>query len=239
MTATSTLDRASGAPAPSVSTARFVGLLYLSLAIIAPFSMMFVPSKVLVAQDASATATQLLAHQGLFRAGIGADATVFLIEIVLTALLYRMFEPVNRTLSMMAAFSRLAMTVIQGANLALHVMALRLAAGPHGNLALPLLEAHADVVLIWQAFFALHCALLGYLVYRSGYFPRVLGGLILLASAGYFSDSFGRFLVPGYGDHFGWVVALPAFVGELSFTLWLLIKGVKPPHAIEPKTSAA
>jgi len=232
MTATLTVDRKLGSPAPSVSSARFVGLLYLSLAIIAPFSMMYVPSQVLVPHDAAATATQLLAHEGLFRAGIGSDAAVFLIEIVLTVLLYRMFEPVNRTLSMMSAYARLAMTVIQGANLVLHVVALRLAAGPQAQLALPLLEAHSDVMLVWQAFFALHCAFLGYLVYRSGYFPRVLGGLILLASAGYFSDSFGRFLVPGYGDHFGWVVALPAFVGELSFTLWLLIKGVKRPHAV-------
>ncbi|MNT30524.1 hypothetical protein D3C72_1663220 [compost metagenome] len=67
----------------------------------------------------------------------------------------------------------------------------------------------------------------------------MLGGLILLAAMGYFSDSFGRFLVPGYGEHFGWVVALPAFVGELSFTLWLLIKGVKPPRTAEPAASWA
>ncbi|MNY41595.1 hypothetical protein D3C86_1764240 [compost metagenome] len=85
----------------------------------------------------------------------------------------------------------------------------------------------------------MHCGILGYLVYRSGYFPRVLGGLLLLASVGYFSDSFGRILIPGYGEHFGWVVGMPAIVGELSFTLWLLFKGVKPAEAAEPAASKA
>jgi hypothetical protein len=140
---------------------------------------------------------------------------------------------------MMAAFSRLAMTVILGGNLALHLTALRLAAGSQQELVLVLLNAHADVVLIWQAFFALHCALLGYLVYRSSYFPRVLGVFLMLASAGYLSDSLGRFLLPSYGDRFGWVVAVPAFVGELSFTMWLLIKGVGRPAAVEANAIAS
>jgi hypothetical protein len=57
------------------------------------------------------------------------------------------------------------------------------------------------------------------------FFPKILGVLLLFASAGYLSDSFGRLESGSYGDKFGWVVAPPAVVGELSFALWLIFKG--------------
>lgn len=238
MTDTNALNGETSDRTPRRAMARFTGLLYLSLAVLGPFSMLYVPSQMLVPNDAAATVANVLARQGLFRAGLAVDTLIFLIEIVLTVLLYRLFEPVNRTLSMMAAASRLAMTVIQGMNLALHLTALRLAAGSQHELVLVLLNAHADVVLIWQAFFGLHLAFLGYLVYRSGYIPRVLGGLLMLASAGYLSDSLGRFLSPSYGDHMGWFVGLTASVGEVAFTVWLLAKGVRRLAPVEPEPKA-
>ncbi len=214
--------------------ARLAGILYLSLAVLAPFSVMYVPSQMLVPGDGAASMAHVLEQQGLFRAGMVVDTLVVLIEIVLTALLYRLLEPVHRTLSTMAAFARLAMTVIQGVNLGISLVTLRLAGNGQPELVLVSLLAHADVVLVWQAFFGLHCVLLGILVHRSHFFPKVLGVLLLFAAAGYLSDSFGRFMSPSYGDHFGWVVALPAMVGELSFTLWLLIKGAGSIGAVEP-----
>jgi len=212
--------------------ARMAGVLYLALAVLGPFSIMYVPSQILVPGDGAASMAHLLERQGLFRAGMVVDALVVLVEIVLTALLYRLFEPVHRTLSTMAAFARLAMTVLQGANIGLSLATLRLAENGHPGLVLVSMQAHADVVLVWQAFFGLHCVLLGILVHRSGFFPKALGMLLLLASTGYLSDSFGRLASPGYGDHFGWFVAPSALVGELSFTLWLLLKGtgaIRPP----------
>jgi hypothetical protein len=67
---------------------------------------------------------------------------------------------------------------------------------------------------------------LGYLVFRSGYFSRVIGALLVLASLGYLADSFGGFLLPQYEEILASVVVVLALPGELSFTLWLLIKGV-------------
>lgn len=206
-------------------TARMAGVLYLALAVLGPFSIMYVPSQILVPGDGAASMAHVLERQGLFRAGMVVDALVVLVELVLTALLYRLFEPVQRTLSTMAAFARLSMTVLQGANLGISLVTLRLAENGHPGLVLVSMLAHADVVLVWQACFGLHCVLLGILVHRSGFFPKALGMLLLLASAGYLSDSFGRFASPAYGDHFGWFVAPSALVGELSFTLWLLLKG--------------
>jgi cytochrome c biogenesis protein CcdA len=67
---------------------------------------------------------------------------------------------------------------------------------------------------------------LSYLIFKSGYFPRILGVLMVFASLGYLSDAYGNILIPNYDETFGWIVAVTAIVGELPFFLWLLIKGV-------------
>ncbi len=95
-------------------TARTVGILILLTAVIAPFSMVVLPSRLIAPGDATTTANNILASEGLFRLGMVSDALVFLLEIVIVALLYVLLKPVNQTLSLLAAFSRLAMTVIQG-----------------------------------------------------------------------------------------------------------------------------
>jgi hypothetical protein len=220
------------------TTARIVGVLYLLLALFGPFSMMYVAGRLIVPGDAEATATTIMASEGLFRAGILSDAIIFLIEIVLSALLYVLLRPVSKPLALAAAFARLAMTAIQGINLINYFAVLLLLGGSDylkafapeqlHSLALLFLNLHGDGVLIWQAFFGLHCLFLGYLVYTSGYFPRLLGILLVLAAFGYLADSLGNFLLPQYEELFGLIVAVTAFTGELSFTLWLLIKGVNP-----------
>jgi hypothetical protein len=75
-------------------------------------------------------------------------------------------------------------------------------------------------------FFGLHLAVLGNLIFKSGYFPRILGILVLVGALGYLLDSYGNILYPNYGETFGWVVGVTAVCGELPFFLWLLIKGV-------------
>lgn len=218
-------------------TARASGALFLALAILAPFSILFVPSQVLVTGDAAASLANLLDHERLFRLGLLVDTAVIFIEVVLTALLFRLLAPVDPTLSLMAAFARLAMTVVQAANLALHFASLRLADAGQAELLLVALEAHADVVYVWQVLFGLHCVLLGILVYRSGYLPRTVGVMMLAAAAGYLSDSVGHFLWPAYGTHFGWVVGVLAPVGELTFAFYVLIKGVRT--SSPPRESSA
>jgi hypothetical protein len=83
-------------------------------------------------------------------------------------------------------------------------------------------------------FFGVHLAFLGYLVYKSGYIPRILGILLLIASVGYLVDSFTNFLLPTYSDYetvFAVVVIVPAVIGELGLCVWLLAKGAKLPRA--------
>jgi hypothetical protein len=217
-------------------TARIAGFLYLIMFVCGFFSMMYVPSTLIVPGDAATTASNIMASEWLFRIGIVGESVNFLSEIVLVVILYVLLKPVSKTLSLLAAFSRLAMAAIQGINLLNHFTALLLLSGADyltvfepdqlHALVLLFLNAHNYGALIWQLFFGLHCFVLGYLLFKSGYFPRILGVLMVFASLGYLTESFGNFLFPNYAEIFVWVVAVPAVIGELSLTFWLLIKGV-------------
>jgi len=216
--------------------ARVAGFLLLFIAIIAPFSQLYVPSTLIVPADATATANNIGASGWLFHLGIVSDSLVFLIEIVLTALLYVLLRPVSRTLSLVAAFARLAMTVVMGVNLLPYFIALLLLSGAGyltaftpdqlDALALLSLNAHQYGVYVWQMFFGLNLFVLGYLIYKSGYFPRILGILMVVGALGYLLDAYGNILFHNYGETFGWVVGVTAVFGELPFFLWLVIKGV-------------
>ncbi len=215
-------------------TARIAAILTLLIVVLAPFSMLYIPTTLIVPSDAAATASNIMASQGLFRAGMVSDSIVFLIEIVLTVLLYVLVKPVDKTLSLAAAFSRLAMTVIQGINLLNHFIVLLLLSGAGyltvfapdqlQALALLFLSAHESVVLIWGLFFGLHLLVFGYMVYRSGYFPKLLGILLLIVAFTYLFQDFGNMLFPQYKALFTSIGSL-AFL-EIAFPLWLLIKGV-------------
>jgi hypothetical protein len=217
-------------------TARAAGVLYLVIFIFAPLAYFVARSSILVEDDPAATAQNLIDNEGRFRLGMAAESVVFLVEIVLAALLFVILRPVSRTISLAAAFARVAEAVVQAANLLPASLAL-LAVGGAGyfatfdqeqrsDLVLLALDANEFMVLVWGLFFALHLALIGYLVYRSGFFPRILGVLLGLASIGYFAESYGTILSPGASDVLGIVVVALAVPGELAFALWLLIKGV-------------
>jgi len=164
------------------------------------------------------------------------QSVVFLTEIVLTVLLYVLLRPVSRTLALIAAFARLALAIIQGINLLPLFIALLLLSGAGyltvfepdqlDALVLLFLNAHGYGVFVWQLFFGFHLFVLGFLIFKSGYFPRILGILMVLGSLGYLLDSFGNILFPNYAEIFGVVVGVTAVIGEVLFFLWLLIKGV-------------
>jgi hypothetical protein len=147
--------------------ARITGLLLLIIAFLGPFSLIYVPSTLIVPGDATATADNIRASESLFRIAIISDSLIFLIEIVVTALLYVLLRPVSRTLSLVAAFARLAMAVIQGINVLPSFIVLLLLSGAGYSrafepgqldaLALLFLNAREYGVYIWQAFLAFIC----------------------------------------------------------------------------------
>lgn len=222
---------------PMKKAARVAGLLYLLIFLVGPFTFFFVRSRIIVQGDAAATVHNIMSSGLLFRLGIAGDAVIFLAEIVLAAILYSLLRQVNRTFALVMMSSRLAEAVLQGVNLLNYSLVLLLLGGA-GYLAafepgqvdalvLLFLNAYEYVALVWGMFFGLHLLVLGYLLFRSGYFPAILGVLLGLSSLGYLADSFGTFLSPTYEQLFSWIVIVLAVPGELAFTLWLLIRGVR------------
>lgn len=215
---------------------RSAGVLYLLLALIGPFSLIYVPSALYVAGDAATTTQKIASSMGLFRAGIAGDMLIVMIEVVLSVLLYKLLAPVSKTLSLMAMAARLGMTVVQAVNVLNKIFVVLLLSGDTflnafeanqmSALVTIFVKANQKTVLIWEVFFGLHLIILGYLVYKSGYFPSMLGILLALAALSYFVDGFGNLLLPQYVEVYTLFVSITAPIGELAFTLWLLIKGV-------------
>jgi hypothetical protein len=216
--------------------ARVAGVIWVIVAILAPFAEFFVRQRLIVPGNVAATAENIVASQSLFRAGFASDLVVFVIEVALAAVLYVLFRPVSRMLALVMSFARLAMVTILGLNLLNMFTALQLltsaeytAAFDTGQLqalAFVFLNAQSYGYALGMVFFGLHLAILGYLVYRSGFLPRTLGILMVVSALGYLADSFTGFLVPQYADTLAVLVVATALIGELPLTLWLLIKGV-------------
>jgi hypothetical protein len=218
-------------------TARLTGLLYLIIIICAGFSQGFVRSNLIVPQNAAETVSNILASEGLFRLGFVTDLIAFMTDAVVAILLYVLLRPVSKTISLLAASLRLlAHPAIAAINLLNHLAAVLLLSGAEylavlegdqlNALVMFFLEAHRNGYLIAGAFFGLHCFFLGYLLFKAGYFPKILGVFLVVASLGYLIESFGTFLLPKYRAVWTWIVAVPAVIAELSLCLWLLIRGI-------------
>jgi hypothetical protein len=216
--------------------ARVAGVLYLIIFILGPFAFFLGRTSVVVPGDATATAANVMASESVFRIGMVAESVIVLVEIVLAAILYVLLRPVSQPLSLAAAFARLAEAIVQAVNLLTSVPALLLLAGAGyltvfepdqlDALVLLFLDANAFGILVWGLLFGFHLLLLGYLVYKSGFWPKILGILLLIASIGYLAQSYGHILAPQYDDLLSTVVLVMTIPGELAFTVWLLWKGV-------------
>jgi len=216
--------------------ARLAGVLYLMIAVAAIFAHFVIPEQFIVAGDAAATVANIAANESIFRLGtVGSELIILLSEIVLSVVLYVLLRPVNKTLSLVAAVSRLAMTTIHGLNLLNYYFVLHLIGGGNGTTAFGpeqvqalvtlFLDAHSIGFTIGIAFLVPHVLILGYLIVQSGYFPKVLGFLFIAAGIGYLVDTTGLLLVPGYTTTPG-LIAMVIAVAEIAFPIWLLVKGV-------------
>ena len=230
-------------------TARFAGLLYLIIIAAGIFAEFFVRQSLIVAGDAAATAANIVASESLFRFGIAGDLIMIISDIALALAFYFLLKPVSRSLSLTAAFFRMTQATILGFNLLNLFLALSLLSGVSylavlgteqlQAMGLLFLEAHGTGYSIGLVFFGINCLILGYLVVKSGYLPKVLGILLVVAGVGYLVDCFAQFLLPTYdlyADTFAMVVFGPAVIGELAMALWLLIKGVNVRPADDRRT---
>lgn len=182
----------------------------------------------MVAGDSAATLQALADNTGLFRLGILGDTVVLLAEVIITVMLYIMFKPISPTLSMICAFARLSMIMVMAVNLLINIMPLILIDSISPEQTMTLFKAHQYGVYIWGILFGLHLLVLGYLIVKSGFFPRVLGWMMLLGSFGYLIEGITK-ITATEGTYLGWMIIgllILVTIGELSFALWLLVRGV-------------
>jgi len=189
-----------------------------------------------VANDATATATNILAKESFFRLGFVADLISGLSYVGVTAFIYYLLRPVSRSLSLLGALFGLAGVAIGGASWVIHLTPLLLL---HGDqyltvfttsqlqaLSLAALKLQAQVFPIGMVFFGIQCISIGYLVARSTFLPRILGVLLAIGGTSYVIVSFANFLAPSFGPRLVPFLMPIALIGEGALGGWLLIKGV-------------
>src|SRR5213595_317272 len=190
----------------------------------------------IVANNAAATAANILAKESLFRLGFAADLISGLSYVGVTAFIYYLLKPVSRSLSLLGAFFGLAGVAIGGASWVIHLAPLLLL---HGDqyltafttsqlqaMSLAALKLQLQVFPIGMVFFGIQCISIGYLVARSTFLPRILGVLLALGGLCYVIASFVNFLASSFGPHLVPFIMPVALIGEGSLSLWLLVKGV-------------
>lgn len=216
--------------------ARIGGALYLIIIALGIFGEAFVRGKLIVSGDAAATAANITAMESLWRFGIAAEFFALICTIALAMIYFVLLRPVSKELNLLATFLRLVSIVVQ----AVAVLNLLTALFPLGNAAY--LKAFTPEQLYALASLAtkshnygfsvsllfLGCTFLihGYLIYRSGYLPRVLGIMIQVAGVCYLTNSFTLILSPAVANQVFLAIIIPVFVSELSLSVWLLVKGV-------------
>ena len=222
---------------PASQTARLAGALYLLMMPFAAFTL-YVRFSSVVAGDPATTASNILAAPGLYRAAIVTWLTSQVISVFLVVQLYRLLKPVDATLALLMLVLALIGVPIVFANeshsfavLLLLTDSLVSASVEQSAADLMLqLQLHERGIGIAQVFWGLWLFPLGWLVAISGFLPRWLGILLLIAGFGYLFDFFTAAMFPGSGLR----LTQFTFVGELLFPLWLIIKGVKEEGRVSP-----
>src|SRR5436189_847212 len=218
--------------------ARVAGLLYLLASMIGFFCLAYVPGKLIVSGDATATANRIRASETLLRLGIASELIAFTIFIFVVLALYRLFKAVSEKHAVAMATLLLISIPISLLNLLNEIAALVLVSGASflsafekgqlDALAYMFLRLHGQGFIVAQIFWGLWLFRFGILVIRSGFIPRFLGYLLFIAASGYLASSFTSLLLPSYRhlvDQFAMVLE----AGQLPIIFWLLIWGAKVP----------
>ena len=219
--------------------ARTGGVLYLIIIVAGLFGEMS-RDGLIVSLNPGATAANLQASEWLWRASIGGNLVHLVCAVAMTLVFYVLLRPISRDISLLAAFFALVSIVIE-ASVKLNLIA---ALFPLGNqtylaaftapqrdaLAYLSIRAHAYGFGISLIFFGCACLAMGYLMFRSRYLPALLGVLMQIAGICYLVNSFALVLAPALENRIYPLILVPAFIGESSVCLWLIVKGVNVQH---------
>ena len=216
--------------------ARIGGVLYLIIIVVGLFGEAFVRDRLIVSGDAAATAANIMSHESLWRFHIAAELFLLICAVALLLILFVLLKPVSRDLALLAALFNLVAIIIEAAT----TMRLLEALFPLGNagylkaftpeqlyaMASLSLKSHGYGFGVSLIFFGCFCLIVGYLTFKSGYLPKAIGVLMQIAGVCYLTNSFALILSPAVANRLFPAILVPAFIGEASLCLWLLVKGV-------------
>ena len=224
------------------SIARLAGLCYLILVVTGIFHLIYVPTQLIDWGDAARTVNNITNGEFLFRAGIVVGILSYIAYLILPLILYRLLESVDRTQAVVMVALAVVSVPVSLFSMVYKVDVLSVLSGAeylnahsseqiHAQV-MSLLKSYNNTISVVQIFWGLWLFPFGYLVFRSGFLPRVLGVLLMLGCFGYLIRFFGYHLFPDVDIPS--FVRLPGSLGEIGTCLWLLIMGARD----EPDASA-
>jgi hypothetical protein len=215
------------------NSAIIAGIGLLLMAILAPIANFSIIEGLIVPEDAAQTFSNIVSSKTLFRIGICLFLIVVLLDIIVAWSLYVFLRPINKSMSLLAAWLRLVYAAMLGFLLVYLINVLQLVSKADYLTSFNTDQLQGMVVLSLTSFkqgwefsliiFGFHLFLLGYLVLKAGYMRKVLGVLLIIASLGYMIDGFGKLL----SSHYHMSIGIFTFIGEIVFIFWLLIAGIK------------
>jgi len=218
--------------------ARVGGILYLIIIVIGALGEAAVRGSIVVPGNAIATAANLRSMEWLWRLGVAGEIVLLTCATALALILYILLRPVSRDLALGTVLFNLVCIAIEGvAAVSLAAALLPMTNAAYANaftseqlnvMAMLSIRSHTTGFGIALIFFGVECVLLGYLIFRSGYMPKVIGVLMQIAGVCYVINSFALLLSPPLSSRLFPAILMPALIAELSLALWLLIKGVRP-----------
>lgn len=219
-----------------LSTGRSAGLLYLITVVTGIFSLMYVPSQINVPGDPAGTIANIAASPSLYRFGIAAALVCYTTFLVVPLFLHRLLATVDRNAAALMVLFAVVNVPIALLSVATKIDILSLIdrVGVEAVISSPVVQAQAMLsmdayrhgMLISEIFAGLWLIPFGYLVFRSGFLPRILGILLIAGGFGYLLTVFGHVLMPDYDQlPIADFDTLPAGIGEIGICLWLLVFG--------------
>jgi len=213
--------------------ARIAGVLFLVSMVAGGFGEAYVPSKLIVAADAAATAANIKNFGFLYRLGFATFLIESLCDIALVVILYVLLKPVNKELSLLAAFFGLVGTALFAFAELFYFAPLLIIGGADylktftpdqlNALALLSMKFYGYAGMIFTAYYGMSWIVRAYLIWNSGYLPKFLGVLMAIGGIGFVVRNFALILAPAYASD---VFLMLMFPGGLLMTIWLLVKGV-------------
>jgi hypothetical protein len=212
--------------------ARVAGALYVSITALALFAYMYVRGQLIVPGDMAQTASNIVAHEQLYRSSLAAGVVVVMCNLAMGLIFYELFKVVNRFLASLALVFIIVSATLEAANLLNHFQTLLPLTSPDHLRAFDLNQrlalARTSMRLFPVAFglslsfFGVFCFLIGYLILRSRFLPPIFGVLMVMAGVRWLVDSFTGFLALPSIPYIHWVT----LIAEPSLALWLVIVGV-------------